>query len=72
MAPKETVEAGVKLAPVMVTAVAPVSGPEVGAMAVTVGMDPKVNRSPAVVAETPPAVVTVRPRSRRHCLGRWR
>ena len=39
VAPKETVEAGVKLAPVMVTAVAPISGPEVGVMAVTVGMD---------------------------------
>ena len=43
-----------KLAPVMVTTVAPVSGPEVGAMAVTVGMASKVKRSAAEVADTRP------------------
>ena len=38
-------------------------------MAVTVGMEPKVNWSPAEVAETPPAVVTVTSTVPAACVG---
>ena len=58
--PNSTFEAPVKPVPVMVTAVAPVDGPESGLTPVTAGRGGrKVNWSAVLVALVPPLVVTV-------------
>jgi hypothetical protein len=59
--PKNTVWAPVKFVPVMATMVPPLTGPDVGAMLVTVGRVEAVNVKRSVLprAEVPLAVVTV-------------
>jgi len=59
VAPNVTEVAEVRLVPVMTTLVPPAVGPLLGVTEVTVGAPAKVNRSPAEVADVPPAVVTV-------------